>query len=619
MLTRYICLLALLLLQIAAASVRPSNFARVRSTNPIRKDNSDGWVLAMSEEFNGPSSEYPLNRSLFFPQLGFSNGTGEVAYFTDRPANLFQSNGSLKLRALHEPYSYPGGTAQYTAAGIMSVNGYLYGRIEASIKMPRGTGTWPAFWMIGLNCAAGVGWPLCGEIDIIENVGFSPYVDHSTLHDEATNWMRGNDITNSTNITIMYDEFVVYGLEWTPNSLTIYGNGVEILHYDNPQQCSDYNWPYGKPMQLILNYAVGGSWGGQHGINNSMFPNQVEVDYIRVFEPSEPWYVEPCWTGNFLLALAPPKGLGSLNHNASTRSAFFSNPALLTALAKALQADFPLSTGLFSGVVADVRPYPDRQSSLLVFNLTLARQNASNATLVNLIDGLISRNTDLREWMPKTAMILEEATWELFKVRGVWNATSFLPVQPFTPPAELIPWKWGRTIPVTVYNTEYDFGGQEVGYFDSTAWNMYDASYQRSGLDYVDIGPFPGTAGKGDHRSSDFIVGWFTGQEWLTYSGIINPASTSDVSEFVLNFNYSNGDYMGRSGAIRVEVDGLDLGLEWILPSTGSFQTFAVTDSRQSFPLTPGPHSFRLFFVAPYYGLSSFTLDYSPDREVGWY
>ena len=157
---------------------------------------------------------------------------------------------------------------------------WTYGWIEASIKLPVGKGTWPAFWMMPSQYT---GWPKDGEIDIMEEVGYHPNWCSATIH--CTRYNNGGTATEHAEkyIATGQTEFHVYGMEWTADYMTFYQDGKAILTYRNNGNGHDY-WPFYKPFYIILNLAWGGTWGGAQGIDESCLPTAMEVDWVRVFQ-----------------------------------------------------------------------------------------------------------------------------------------------------------------------------------------------------------------------------------------------------------------------------------------------------------------------------------------------
>ncbi len=158
--------------------------------------------------------------------------------------------------------------------------GWTYGYIEASIKLPKGKGTWPAFWMMPVNFRS---WPADGEIDIMEEVGVNPNYVSSSLHANAHVHTNNTQVTHEMHLAGAEDDFHTYAIEWTPKNITTYVDGKVQLSYDNRGLGRD-DWPYDDPFYVILNLAWGGDWGGMRGVDESALPCTMEVDYVRVFQ-----------------------------------------------------------------------------------------------------------------------------------------------------------------------------------------------------------------------------------------------------------------------------------------------------------------------------------------------
>lgn len=158
--------------------------------------------------------------------------------------------------------------------------GWLYGYMEASIKLPKGKGTWPAFWMMPVNFTA---WPDDGEIDIMEEVGYHPNYVSSSLHAKSHVHSNNTQVTHEMYCAGAEGEFHTYAIEWTDKNITTYVDGKVQLSYDNRGLGRD-DWPYNAPFYLILNLAWGGSWGGAQGVDESALPVSLEVDWVRVWQ-----------------------------------------------------------------------------------------------------------------------------------------------------------------------------------------------------------------------------------------------------------------------------------------------------------------------------------------------
>ena len=159
-------------------------------------------------------------------------------------------------------------------------SGWTYGYIEASIKLPKGKGTWPAFWMMPVNFRS---WPADGEIDIMEEVGYHPDYVSSSLHANAHVHSNGTQVTHEMYCKGAEGEFHTYAIEWTAQNITTFVDGKVQLSYDNRGLGRD-DWPYNDPFYVIFNLAWGGDWGGSQGVDENALPVTMEVDYIRVFQ-----------------------------------------------------------------------------------------------------------------------------------------------------------------------------------------------------------------------------------------------------------------------------------------------------------------------------------------------
>ena len=244
------------------------------------------WVLSWGDEFNGTA----LDETVWSKVNDGNPSNGELQFYTPRTDNVLISDGTLKLIARKETYTGQGPwmtqpvTREYTSGKIESQGKktFKYGKIEARMKLPRGKGSWPAFWMLGENLFnSGIGWPRCGEIDIMEhgqdfdNLG-------AAIHTQAYNHTIGTQKTGTYIIDNYDTDFHVYGAEWNTNQLSFNVDGNKYFTVNKLDiGSSEAQWPFDQPFWLILNHAVGGAWGGTPDI--SLFPLTTEIDWVHVY------------------------------------------------------------------------------------------------------------------------------------------------------------------------------------------------------------------------------------------------------------------------------------------------------------------------------------------------
>ena len=248
-----------------------------------------GWILTWSDEFNGPNGS-SVDTSKWVVETG-GNGWGnqELEYYTNRPENAYEKDGNLVIKVLQEKYKGPDGvTRDYTSARLKTLGKFeqTYGRFEARIKIPRGQGIWPAFWMLG-NDIDKPGWPACGEIDIMENIGKEPSLVHATIHGPGYSGAHGISAPFSlSDGSKMADDFHVYAVEWEPNALRFYVDEHLYATRTPADLPKGTKWVYDHPFFLLLNVAVGGGWPGSPDAS-TVFPQEMLVDYVRVYRRAD--------------------------------------------------------------------------------------------------------------------------------------------------------------------------------------------------------------------------------------------------------------------------------------------------------------------------------------------
>ena len=269
-------LLVFVLLAAGCGGGRPSEGPTPAAPPPA--PGSGGWTLAFSDEFDAAG---PLDPAKWGYEVGAIRNE-EKQYYTSRAENVRSEGGHLVIEARKEPYQGYG----YTSASVNTRGRFelLYGRGEVRAKLPAGNGTWPAIWMLGANIAQ-VGWPECGEIDIMENVGFEPLRIHASVHTAAYHHVIGTHKTASVTVESPSESFHVYAMEWAADRVEAFVDGQRYFTFRN-EGTGSRTWPFDKPQYLLLNLAIGGTWGGQKGIDDGRFPHRLLVDFVRIYRPS---------------------------------------------------------------------------------------------------------------------------------------------------------------------------------------------------------------------------------------------------------------------------------------------------------------------------------------------
>ena len=214
---------------------------------------------------------------------GHGWGNQERQFYTrNRPENARVEEGLLVIEARREEWEGRG----YTSARLLSRTEWTYGRFEARARLPTGTGTWPAIWMVPDLRRYG-GWPRAGEIDIMEHVGYDQDVVHASVHTEAYHHSIGTQRTATIEVPGASSEFNLYAVEWEPSQIRAYVNDEHYFTFDNERlvqpDADERHWPFEHPFHYVLNIAVGGTWGGQQGVDEEIWPQRMEVDYVRTF------------------------------------------------------------------------------------------------------------------------------------------------------------------------------------------------------------------------------------------------------------------------------------------------------------------------------------------------
>jgi beta-glucanase (GH16 family) len=248
------------------------------------------WTLVWSDEFNGAAGSTVDSTKWVFETGNGSNGWGnhELEYYTSSTKNAaLDGAGNLVITAVKETlapkYRCWNGQCQYTSARLKTQGKFeqAYGRFEARIRIPYGQGMWPAFWMLGNNIQK-AGWPTCGEIDIMENIGREPSIVHGTMHGPGYSGANGIGAPHTLPSGNFSDDFHVFAVEWEPNVIRWYVDGTLYQTRTPSDLPAGTQWVFDHPFFIILNEAVGGYWPGDPD-TTTVFPQKMTIDYVRVY------------------------------------------------------------------------------------------------------------------------------------------------------------------------------------------------------------------------------------------------------------------------------------------------------------------------------------------------
>ena len=233
-----------------------------------------GYSLVWQDDFSEASDHIVDNWRFENWQAGYVNNELQT-YIPDDRRTAYTENGALHIVARKSGN-------QVISARMNSRQSWQYAYVEAAIWLPKGKGTWPAFWMMPDDFSKG--WPACGEIDIMEEVGVDANITSSSIHCNAYNHVKNTQKTAARTTAGAEDEFHVYALEWTADYIRTFVDGEKLLEFKNDKNGNDDTWPFNKKFYVILNLAWGGDWGGYKGVDDSALPCTMKVDYVRVYK-----------------------------------------------------------------------------------------------------------------------------------------------------------------------------------------------------------------------------------------------------------------------------------------------------------------------------------------------
>lgn len=240
----------------------------------------DAWRLVWADEFDRDGLPDPGRWVQETGAHGWGNRERQL-YTRGRAENARVEGGRLVIEARRDHHD----GHEYSSARLNSTAAWRYGRVEVTARLPSGRGTWPAIWMLHeAFLDGGASWPDAGEIDIMEHVGHAPDVIHASVHTKAFNHVARTQKTATVRVAGARDAFHVYGLEWSETRITASVDGKEYFRFDRPAGATAAEWPFDRPFRLLLNLAVGGTWGGAEGVDEAIWPQRLEIDAVRVYQ-----------------------------------------------------------------------------------------------------------------------------------------------------------------------------------------------------------------------------------------------------------------------------------------------------------------------------------------------
>lgn len=248
---------------------------------PVLAQKSGDWQLLWSDEFNGSAKSAPDESKWSYELGGGGWGNQELEVYTKSPENIFEDGqGHLVMRAVKTADS------GYTSARLRTLGkfSFTYGRAAARIRIPRGQGIWPAFWMMGTDIQS-KGWPGAGEIDIMENIGKEPNAVHGTIH--GPGYSGAQSIGEKFELPgggAFADDFHEYAVVWSPGKIVFEVDGKPYHEVTPSKLPKGGKWVFDHPFYLLLNLAVGGAWPGNPDATTK-FPQELVVDWVRVWQP----------------------------------------------------------------------------------------------------------------------------------------------------------------------------------------------------------------------------------------------------------------------------------------------------------------------------------------------
>ena len=547
------------------------------------------YHMIWQDEFDGQG--HPDSSRWNYETGGDGWGNNELQYYTERRLkNARLENGRLIIEA-HKEY-YQGN--DYTSARLTTKNNgdWVHGRIEARAKLPSGTGTWPAIWMLPTEWIYGDGgWPDNGEIDIMEHVGYDEGIIHGTIHTHAYNHMDGTDKGGTTQVPDATEAFHVYAIEWTPSEIRWYVDDQLYFTFEN-EGTGWREWPFDHPFHLLMNIAIGGNWGGIEGVDDSIFPVQMQVDYVRVYQTAD--QIGELIKGPDEL-VGRQEGVSFSTPIKDAQSYQWSAPEGAEITSATDERQVTVDWGCQGGEVACTIATSDslyeatRQVSLTEPQMQGPRFYNENDDPITFSVPEMTETT--YQWeLPEGGSFLSGEGTHLVEVDWPERADSIrlhitnecgeLTISHFLwTPGTQYPFpdpEQPHLLPDTIDPTHYDYGGEGVAYHDNSSANEGDGIRQDEGVDTESMDQGHGS------------IGYIKPGEWVEYAIKVEEEFSAKV---VLRM----ASAVRTNGTVDVLVNGETVASDIQAHNTGEWNLFEEFESN-TFTLSPQDTLLRLEF-----------------------
>ena len=564
-------------------------------------------ILVWQDEFeyNG----LPDSTKWSYDVGGSGWGNQELQYYTEkRLENARVENGNLIIEARKEIYN----GKNYTSARLVSRNkgDWTYGRIEVKARLPEGTGTWPAIWMLPTDWIYGDGsWPDNGEIDIMEHVGYNEGVIHGTIHTHDYNHADGTQQSGQKTVPDATTAFHVYAIEWSEDKIEWYIDDQKYFTYEN-NGAGWTAWPFDHPFHLIMNIAIGGTWGGAEGVDNTIFPQKLEIDYVRVYKTNQQ-------LGNLI------EGPGQLVPNAANvkysstllngKNYSWQIPNDAEIVSQDTNGNVWVNWGCQEGnMIVSTELNNDTYTDTLNISQKDVRiqgdlfWNETGTPLGFFVDSMHttsyqwivpesstiisgqstnSINVDWGEDNGQVALNLENTCFE----KG-YSHKVFDPSGQYSYPDPSQP----HSIPGTINATNYDYGSEGVAYHDLESANQGDGPRQENGVDT-------------EYKEPEGNIGWIEEGEWLEYT-----VRVTDTNWISAEFRTAS---LGGGGPLQISMNG-EVRLSNInIPDTDDWGNF-ITLQTEIFQVTPQDTILRIDAIGGGFNLGNMKFVESQATDV---